>query len=830
MGLFDSLLAAAVPPTAAIIPPQQQQLTHIAAAAAAAESDATSTNSSIVIRHSGKAHVRGKIRRIWRPRYLELWGNGLVRYYELPAETSTGGASSELVFRNNNTNNYRNEGRTNAGVSTIFGDGGSIVPKYTLRIYYARMLDVTTFRDMHTGLPNGCYGFLFRGQRLTHLEQTTATTTLNCQPSSPSEQEQRDILCAVSTLEAAQMWCVALQWASSVQDAVPRMPSVWNLSESMIEDEEEMEAIAAAAKQKKAVVRGKVVVSQVVQFRIVRLSGITFEIAYEIHGMLLLASQQKAEQWSILRTADDFENLIGNMCQELGPSLLDRAQLGPIRRLPRLRDRPRQTDLLSSLNIVNSVLRSLVMDASMVNASSMKTFLGLSAPVVAPQRWRAHDAHAVLERSTVALPDNLSVDQYVKKWLAARPVRQSALDAYAADLFQRPLLAIGGLIAGTAAIGSLATVWHHWVPRLQMRLDYLVISHFVAAYIGRDYLPSSLRLERIKLRKHVLSKHNPDAIMRPKATENKDDKIVTSTIEKTESTDDSVVMVDDEFADFVSAEAALAGEESEDDYTDEGELNESMNEHRLSSPLPKYPANDGISCWSQTDDSLFYVRGHNYFSDRVKVSSGKAPLTCRGVDVWLTDNPQRHIASNPAVLGGKLDQENTFLVNFLLPFGNFVAYFSIPPLDVFPARVRDVWTNFLRGDQEYRDKRLKLLPVVLDGPWIVKTAVGPGKSPALLGKVIPLQYYFRDPDENRKGVYEVDVIITASTIAKGILSVVKGHTKSISIGFAFIIEAAEQQELPETVLCSFEVRNLCLEDCPILPEMETDSQNEDDEM
>ncbi|MGK3762237.1 MAG: hypothetical protein ACI8RD_014555 [Bacillariaceae sp.] len=27
------------------------------------------------IRHSGRAHIRGKIRRVWRPRYLELVSN-----------------------------------------------------------------------------------------------------------------------------------------------------------------------------------------------------------------------------------------------------------------------------------------------------------------------------------------------------------------------------------------------------------------------------------------------------------------------------------------------------------------------------------------------------------------------------------------------------------------------------------------------------------------------------------------------------------------------------------------------------------------------------------
>jgi hypothetical protein len=189
----------------------------------------------------------------------------------------------------------------------------------------------------------------------------------------------------------------------------------------------------------------------------------------------------------------------------------------------------------------------------------------------------------------------------------------------------------------------------------------------------------------------------------------------------------------------------------------------------------------------------------------------------------MTDNPQRHIARHPSVLGGKLGDEDTFLVNFLLPFGNFVAYFAIPPLHKFPKKLRGVWTKFLKGDQQYRDARLKLLPIVVDGPWIVKAAVGPGgTAPALLGKVIPLQYFFRDPDKKRKGVYEVDVIITASTIAKGILSVVKGHTKALTIAFAFIIEASEQEELPETVLCSFQVHSLHLEDCPLLPDCNLD--------
>ena len=158
------------------------------------------------------------------------------------------------------------------------------------------------------------------------------------------------------------------------------------------------------------------------------------------------------------------------------------------------------------------------------------------------------------------------------------------------------------------------------------------------------------------------------------------------------------------------------------------------------------------------------------------------------------------------------------MVNFLLPFGNVVAYFTVPPLEEMPANVANVWTKFIEGNQQYQDGKLKLLPVVVDGPWIVKKAVGPGTSPAMIGKDLPLQYYFTEPIGNIKGVYEVDILVTASRIARGILNVVKGHAKSLTIALAFIIEASEETELPETVLCAFQVHSLHLEDCPNLPD------------
>jgi len=266
----------------------------------------------------------------------------------------------------------------------------------------------------------------------------------------------------------------------------------------------------------------------------------------------------------------------------------------------------------------------------------------------------------------------------------------------------------------------------------------------------------------------------------------------------------------------------------------------------LPSPLPKYPENKGKSCWSEPDAVMFKVRGRTYLEDRVKVQSAPAIFKCKGVDIWLTDDPQSNISRHPAVLGGQLfkckDKDSTsvdgiFLINFLLPFGNFVAYFDVPPQNKMPAQVAKVWKEFCVGDQQYRDARLKLLPIVVEGPWIVKTVVGNGSSPALLGKAVPLQYYFTCANKASNdtvkecfrncNVYEVDVIISASNIAKGILNIVKGHTKYLTIAFALILEAADSSELPENVLCTFAVHSIHLDECPHLEDYDDQTTGED---
>jgi Protein ENHANCED DISEASE RESISTANCE 2, C-terminal len=880
--------------------------------------DAADTAPPHTIRHAGRAYVRGRFRRVWRPRYLELTDEGHLQYYELLQRQEP---RSLPLLPSSSTKEW----------------------KYTLTVASARILDVTTLRDLHTGLPRGSFGFLVRGQRIsvdssawtgaggallptpTILGSTADANTaaggsfVLAAADDAESQPVRDYLCAVPTLEEAQMWVVALQWAAA-QVALPTTPSDhwWKVDYNMasldrmeptqqedakvvpteVATETPAEAtpdMVSKAPDPPRSSRGKILVTVVTGYSIVRWSTWALEIAYDIHAMLLYPSpsnetdERTAEQWTLQRTAAQFELLAAEFRESTGEGKDDDTAL--IRRLPRWKERPALPEVEQSLSIVDSLLRSWVLSADLVNTTAFKQFLGMARSTEAVDEgplkwWRVHSTHpfSIGRLVTTVVPSQMTSDVFVREWLLA--VRSSSKSVTSRPFLrwigdsrwmmqwrhhqQRYLYWMGG--AAVAVFGILPAaypLWRSLMPVVPVRLDYLLASWVGASLVGHRIGISTQKCistaSADKSKNGVaVTRNRPTAPVipggsktapRPSARKPSLASVSSAVPEKNDlppsepdspkasSQDDSAVMVaddmdsllaaghaeSDDFADFCSTDSHPPPDDDDESdgeadgfQADEDVLPSGGSDGLLSSPLPKYPGNNGFSCWSQPNHDIFHVRGATYFSDKIKVCSGPAPLTCRGVDVWITDNPERHIARHPAVLGGKLGEEDTFLVNFLLPFGNFVAYFAIPPLSAFPEKLRGVWTKFLKGDQQYRDARLKLLPVVVDGPWIVKTAVGPGKSPALLGKAIPLQYFFSDPEHKKKGFYEVDVIITASSIAKGILSVVKSQTKSVSIAFAFIIEAAEQSELPETVLCSFQVHSLHLEDCPLLPECNLD--------
>jgi len=774
----------------------------------------------------------------------------------------------------------------------------NMVIKDTLIIHHARIIDVTTLRDLHVGLPHGSFGFLFRGQRIgcnmqnmssndffftggigeggqnafVDLQRDLVGQSCSTNPVGGELSPPREYFCAVSTLEEAQSWVIALQWSvKACQETLLRLNNLSNNENDATfdgenerinspdyssHDKENQNTLSTTTKvaHDTRSKTGKILVTRVRGFRTIFID-FQWEVAYEVALLLIENDKNRIEERRILVTLQQLQSMLRHMATTIKSrkSFLDGLRQ-KIEALPRIQISAvndgnnydcNARAFEASISSLNEILRTLAMEAAVVNSKSMRHLFGLDVerPVIEDiQFWKPYRSSIdrvstkskvidtpmapVLFRQVHSVPPTMTVDDYVRQWLARKPISLDSLDSLSRFILeiqlrflQRPWLIV--VIIGVAfpLIHRTSQIYQDFMVDLTLRCDTFLVTLALAYWMG--YRNARLAQHRKSRNYQSSMSRKADVVQRGNAQESRSNKNLTARTSSSSSPiggSDNIIIAE-------SLDESVFDDGDDLDYLEEEtDIDKTSNVGRLSSPLPQYPENSAQSCWSEPfDPAIFHVRGTTYLEDRVKIPSGKSPFKCRGVDLWLTDYPERHIARHPNVLGGRLLEEDTFLVNFLLPFGNLVSYFSVPPLSEFPNKeIANVWSSFVAGDQQYRDARLKLLPVVIDGPWIVKAAVGNGKSPALLGKVIPLQYFFRQPSGTEKGIYEVDVIITASSIAKGILNVVKGHAQSLSIAFAFIIEASKSEELPETVLCSFEIHALNLDHCPHLPKKNLD--------
>lgn len=93
---------------------------------------------------------------------------------------------------------------------------------------------------------------------------------------------------------------------------------------------------------------------------------------------------------------------------------------------------------------------------------------------------------------------------------------------------------------------------------------------------------------------------------------------------------------------------------------------------------------------------------------------------------------------------------------------------------------------------DFRNMRLKLIPTVTEGPWVVKAAVRP--KPAMLGRKVVQRYFAGD------GYIETDVHVGSSVIASQVVGLCRGYAKNFSADIAFVIQADSPEELPERLL------------------------------
>ncbi|KAG2531334.1 hypothetical protein JM16_001094 [Phytophthora kernoviae] len=208
--------------------------------------------------------------------------------------------------------------------------------------------------------------------------------------------------------------------------------------------------------------------------------------------------------------------------------------------------------------------------------------------------------------------------------------------------------------------------------------------------------------------------------------------------------------------------------------------------------------------WSQPDWMQFKLRSKTYLKDRVKTVTAPPLFEL----VWFeefkgTHEELMHICSSKKSFASRAmtkfgnDMPQLFVVALIIPGTPLVAtvqYFARTKCVASPTEAEMLWERFLNADDEFRKARFKLVPTIVDGPWVVRKSVG--TTPCIIGKPIKTTYY-QSPQ-----YLEVHVDISSDTIAKHITALCRSHSTSFTVDMGFVIEGQEEAELPEALLGS----------------------------
>ncbi|XP_058084403.1 protein ENHANCED DISEASE RESISTANCE 2-like [Magnolia sinica] len=197
-------------------------------------------------------------------------------------------------------------------------------------------------------------------------------------------------------------------------------------------------------------------------------------------------------------------------------------------------------------------------------------------------------------------------------------------------------------------------------------------------------------------------------------------------------------------------------------------------------------------CWRISDGNNFRVRSKNFSFDKSKIPAGKHLMELVAVD-WFKDVKRMdHVARRQGCAVQVASEKGLFslAINLQVPGSthySMVFYFVMKQL--VPGSLLQ---RFVDGDDEFRNSRLKLIPSVPKGSWIVRQSVG--STPCLLGKAVDCTYI-------RGAKYlEIDVDIGSSTVANGVLGLVCGVITTLVVDMAFLVQANTYDELPERLI------------------------------
>ncbi|XP_057458346.1 protein ENHANCED DISEASE RESISTANCE 2-like [Lotus japonicus] len=212
--------------------------------------------------------------------------------------------------------------------------------------------------------------------------------------------------------------------------------------------------------------------------------------------------------------------------------------------------------------------------------------------------------------------------------------------------------------------------------------------------------------------------------------------------------------------------------------------------------------------WASPPGDAFMVRGPEYFTTRVKIPAGDYLLKPIGFD-WIRSSVKigeilndpnsrvRKVIDNEFPAG---DKPFIWAFNIQVPTKDHysaIAYFTTKE----PIAEGSLMDRFLKGDDAFRNSRLKLIANIVKGPWIVRKAVGE-QAICVIGRALSCKYSVTE------NFIEVDIDIGSSMVASAIVHLAFGYISCLTVDLAFLIESQAELELPEKLLGAFRFSDL----------------------
>lgn len=227
--------------------------------------------------------------------------------------------------------------------------------------------------------------------------------------------------------------------------------------------------------------------------------------------------------------------------------------------------------------------------------------------------------------------------------------------------------------------------------------------------------------------------------------------------------------------------------------------------------------------WSEPKASSFQVRGKNYMLDGKKIPSQDTAFKLLAVDMvhsstgticeGLCGHPNERVQQairREKKTGVPQLPPFIFAVNLSIPGTktyHLVSYYGVEDMEEIEQQKTPfgrLMNKFIFGDSdEFRNETFKLIPRIVEGNYIIRSAVG--SKPSIIGKKIKQHYILGER------YFEIVVDISSDSIAQRIVKLALGYSSKLVTDIMYVLEGKDEETLPERIFGGLQLQKIELE-------------------